>query len=159
MHRRLEKLDPTDLRLNSPEKLVIIPLPNAGGPFPMVRETPEGPRTTAEFTQVVRQLQAIEDLKLVVFDPLSSFVHADVNADPAVGSYLTGLLANLASETGATVIIVHHMRKPPGTETYRKRQSKQEMPFGEAVRWWTVFEWPTPSGLPRIRLCSRPVRL
>ncbi|WP_422137672.1 AAA family ATPase [Endozoicomonas sp. ALC020] len=114
VHRRLQKLDPTDLRLKSPEKLFIIPLPNAGGPFPMVRETPEGPRTTSEFTQVVRQLQAIEDLKLVVFDPLSSFVHADVNADPAVGSYLTGLLANLASETGATVIVVHHMRKPPG---------------------------------------------
>ena len=61
-----------------------------------------------------RQLQAIDDLKLVVFDPLASFIHADVNADPAVGSYLTGLLANLASKTGAAVMVVHHMRKPPG---------------------------------------------
>ena len=63
---------------------------------------------------MVRQLQAIDDLTLVVFDPLSSFVHGDVNADPAVGSYLTGLMANLACETGAAVIVIHHMRKPPG---------------------------------------------
>ena len=79
----------------------------------MVKDTPDGPATTGEFTQIVRQLQQIEDLKLVVFDSLSSFVHADVNADPAVGSYLTGLLANLATETKAAVIVVHHMRKPP----------------------------------------------
>ena len=113
VHRRLEKLDPGNLRLNNPDKLLVVPLPNAGGPFPMVKDTPDGPATTREFKQIVRQLQQIEDLKLVVFDPLSSFVHADVNADPAVGSYLTGLLANLASETGAAVIVVHHMRKPP----------------------------------------------
>lgn len=133
VHRRLEKLDPTDLRLKSPEKLVIIPLPNAGGPFPMVRETPEGPRTTTEFTQVVRQLQAIEDLKLVVFDPLSSFVHADVNADPAVGSYLTGLLANLASETGATVIVVHHMRKPPGQKPIESAEQARDAIRGSSA--------------------------
>ncbi|WP_201772731.1 AAA family ATPase [Endozoicomonas numazuensis] len=146
VHRRLEKLDPTDLRLKSPEKLVIIPLPNAGGPFPMVRETPEGPRTTTEFTQVVRQLQAIEDLKLVVFDPLSSFVHADVNADPAVGSYLTGLLANLASETGATVIVVHHMRKPPGQKPIENAEQARDAIRGssalvDGVRMAYAF-WP-----------------
>lgn len=114
VHRRMERLDPANHRLKNPDKLLIIPLPNVGGPFPVVKDTADGPATTPEFTRIARQLQAIDDLKLVVFDPLASFIHADVNADPAVGSYLTGLLANLASETGAAVMVVHHMRKPPG---------------------------------------------
>ena len=49
-----------------------------------------------------------------MFDPLSSFIHADVNADPAASSFVTGLLAGLATETGAAVIVAHHMRKPQG---------------------------------------------
>ncbi|MGI9282438.1 MAG: AAA family ATPase [Endozoicomonas sp.] len=133
VHRRLENLDPGNHRLNHPEKLLIIPLPNAGGPFAMVKDTPDGPSTTQEFTQVVRQLQAIKDLKLVVFDPLSSFVHADVNADPAVGSYLTGLLANLASETGAAVMVVHHMRKPPGQKPIESAEQARDAIRGSSA--------------------------
>ena len=126
VHRRLEKLDPENHRLKSAEKILIVPLPNAGGPFPIVRDTSDGPNTTPEYIQVVRQLQAIDDLKLVVFDPLSSFVHADVNADPAVGSFLTGLMANLACETGAAVIVVHHMRKPPGQKPIESAEQARD---------------------------------
>tara|TARA_R110002050_G_scaffold84760_1_gene181015 strand:- start:16 stop:780 length:765 start_codon:yes stop_codon:yes gene_type:complete len=53
----------------------------------------------------------MSDLKLIVFDPLASFVHADVNSDPAAGAALTGLLAKIATETGASVIMCHHMTK------------------------------------------------
>ena len=72
-------------------------------------------------------------LKLVVFDPLSSFVHADVNADPAVGSYLTGLLANLASETEAAVIVVHHMRKPPGQKPIESAEQARDAIRGSSA--------------------------
>ncbi|MCW7552990.1 AAA family ATPase [Endozoicomonas gorgoniicola] len=133
VHRRMENLDPGGHRFNHPEKLIIIPLPNAGGPFAMVKDTPDGPCTTLEFTRIVRQLQTIEDLKLVVFDPLSSFVHADVNADPAVGSYLTGLLANLASETEAAVIVVHHMRKPPGQKPIESAEQARDAIRGSSA--------------------------
>ena len=51
------------------------------------------------------------ELKLIVFDPMASFVHADVNSDPAAGAALTGLLAQIATETGASVIMCHHMTK------------------------------------------------
>jgi hypothetical protein len=53
----------------------------------------------------------IEDLALVVIDPMASFVHADVNADPAAGAAFMGLLAQIATETGATVMVNHHMAK------------------------------------------------
>ena len=114
VHRRLERLDPERLRLKQPERLVVVPLPNAGGPFPLVASGRNGPEATEHFAKLRDQIDRIADLKLVVLDPLSSFMHADINADPAAGSFVTGLLAGLATETGAAVIVAHHMRKPQG---------------------------------------------
>ena len=42
---------------------------------------------------------------------MASFVAADINADPAVGAFTTGLFSALASETGAALILSHHMGK------------------------------------------------
>ena len=114
VHRRLERLDPERLRLKQPERLIVVPLPNAGGPIPLVASGRNGPEATAHFRNLQDQLAHIDDLKLVVLDPLSSFIHADVNADPAASSFVTGILAGLATETGAAVIVAHHMRKPQG---------------------------------------------
>ena len=116
IHRRLERLDPERLRLKQPERLIVVPLPNAGGPFPLVASGRNGPEATPRFHDLRDQLARIADLKLVVLDPLSSFMHADINADPAAGSFATGLLAGLATETGAAVIVAHHMRKPQGNK-------------------------------------------
>ena len=116
IHRRLERLDPKRHRLARPERLVVVPLPNAGGPFALVASGRNGPEATPQFHDLRDQLARIADLKLVVFDPLSSFIHADINADPAAGSFATGLLAGLATETGAAVIVAHHMRKPQGNK-------------------------------------------
>ena len=114
VHRRLERLDPERLRLKQPERLIVVPLPSAGGPIPLVASGRNGPEATAHFRNLQDQLAHIDDLKLVVLDPLSSFIHADVNADPAASSFVTGILAGLATETGAAVIVAHHMRKPQG---------------------------------------------
>jgi len=114
VHRRLERLDPERHRLARPERLIVVPLPNAGGPIPLVTSGADGPEATEHFARVRDQIARIADLKLVVLDPLSSFMHADINADPAAGSFATGLLASLATETGAAVIVAHHMRKPQG---------------------------------------------
>ncbi len=114
VHRRLERLDPERARLKQPERLIVVPLPNAGGPIPLVTSGRNGPEATARFHDLRDQLAGIADLRLVVLDPLSSFIHADVNADPAASSFVTGLLAGLATETGAAIIVAHHMRKPQG---------------------------------------------
>ena len=114
VHRRLQRLDPKEVRLQHPERLIVVPLPNAGGPIPLVVNGKDGPEVTPQFKKLREQILAIRDLKLVVFDPLASFIHADVTSDPAAGSFATGLLASLATETGAAVIVAHHMRKPQG---------------------------------------------
>ncbi|WP_338406683.1 AAA family ATPase [Wolbachia endosymbiont (group A) of Longitarsus flavicornis] len=113
VHRRLERLDPKCERLKYKDRLFIVPLPNVRGSLTILRNV-RGKivEVSPEFESVMKQLEEIKDLKLVVFDPLSSFIHADINADPAVGDYLMCLLSDLANSTGASVITAHHMRKP-----------------------------------------------
>ena len=111
MHRRIDRLDPFGERFHYPHELKIVPLPNVGGVFAIMNENNGEFSTTEEFEKIYEQILQIEDLKLIVFDPLASFVHADVNADPAAGAALMGLLAQIATETGASVLMCHHMTK------------------------------------------------
>lgn len=112
IHRRLHRLDPDSRRAGAP--LHVVPLPNAGGPVPIVKaSSTDGPFVTPEWVNLKASLAALGP-KLVVLDPLASFVHADINADPAAGAFVTGTLAALATETGATVLACHHMGKARG---------------------------------------------
>jgi len=111
MHRRIERLDPFDERFRYPHELKIVPLPNVGGVFAIMNEANGEFSTTEEFERIYEQILQIDNLKMIVFDPLASFVHADVNADPAAGAALMGLLAKIATETGASVLMCHHMTK------------------------------------------------
>ena len=106
VHRRLEQIG-----FNGHEKIHIIPLPNAGGPSPIVQPGKNGPEATPFYYELKEQLKQIPDLALVNFDPLASFVMDDINADPAVGVYTMGLLASIGTETGAAVITCHHLSK------------------------------------------------
>ena len=111
MHRRVERLDPFEERHGYNHDLKIVSLPNVGGVFAIMKESNGEFGTTAEFEKIYEQILQMSNLKLIVFDPLASFVHADVNADPAAGAALTGLLARMATETGASVLVCHHMTK------------------------------------------------
>ncbi len=114
IHQRLQALDPTGQRRRDAEgRLFIIPLPNAGGPIQLVvNKGLDGFCETETFTSIKRQLRRIPNLKFINIDPLASFVAVDVNADPQAGQYTNALLASLAEETGACVLVAHHMSKP-----------------------------------------------
>ena len=86
-------------------------LPNVGGVFPVLQSVHGELTTSAEFERIYEQILQINNLKLIIFDPLASFVHADVNSDPAAGAALTGLMSKICSETGASVMMCHHMTK------------------------------------------------
>ncbi len=111
IHRRLNRIDPEERRLNNPDKLIIVPLPDAGGPRPLIVGDGGDFKRTPFFFSLKDQLAAIPDLRLIVIDPLQAFVMADVNADPAAGQYMWSAFAQLCAATGATVIVTHHMRK------------------------------------------------
>lgn len=111
IHRRLEKLDPSNKRAGN-KNLIVVPLPDAGGAMTLFRTAQGGAvEATEEFYRLRDMLASINNLKLVILDPLASFVQGDLNTDPAVGVYVTGQLAMLAADTKATVIAPYHMKK------------------------------------------------
>jgi len=112
VHARLDALDPTGQRFRNPGKLIVIPLPNAGGPLNLVMQTRDGLKVTPEFKMIKAQLMKIPDLKLVVFDPLQNFVQANISADNDAGQFACAVFAQLGAVTGATIGLPHHMRKP-----------------------------------------------
>lgn len=112
VHRRIRALDPDGQRQAKREHpLYIVPLPDAGGPFPLVVEERGKAVMTPQFEALREQLRAIPDLALVVLDPLQTFVHADINADPMFAAITMSALNMLAAETGATILATHHTRK------------------------------------------------
>lgn len=133
MHRRIERLDEEGLRFSYPNKLHVVPLPNVGGVFPILRESMGEYSETDEFKKIYEQMIQMDNLKLIVFDPLASFVHADVNADPAAGAALTGLLARVATETGAAVLVCHHMTKIKDDKVVTKPEEARNMIRGTSA--------------------------
>lgn len=113
VHRRLDAVDPQGIRHTAAGKrMIVVPLPSAGGARAFWREDRKlGLVETDEFKRICDQLLTIHDLRLVTFDPLASFAHLALNEDPAAGQFVCSSLSRLASETGATTIVAHHMRK------------------------------------------------
>ena len=111
MHRRISRLDPSKYRESYEHKLRILPLPNLGGVFPIMQKFDNSYLMGEEFSRIYDQMLEMNTLKLIIIDPMASFVHADVNADPAAGAAFMSLLAQMATETGATVMVNHHMAK------------------------------------------------
>jgi hypothetical protein len=115
IHRRLHNLDPDGKRFRN-DRLIIVPLPDAGGPVPLVVPGRNGPEATPMFFELREDLLSIEDLKLVIIDPMTSFIMADTTKDPIAGSFTTGLFASLAKDTGASIILTHHLSKGSANE-------------------------------------------
>ncbi|ABK45259.1 plasmid and phage replicative helicase / plasmid and phage DNA primase [Magnetococcus marinus MC-1] len=111
VHRRLFEVLPG--RPN-PKRLIIVPMPNAGGTLPLISMSREGPILSEEFHDIREELLEIPNLRLVVIDPLQNFAGGDVNSDPAAGALFFSGLGRIAAETGATVLATHHFKKNSG---------------------------------------------
>ncbi|MBF0453683.1 MAG: AAA family ATPase [Magnetococcales bacterium] len=108
VHRRVDQILSAQ---PDPNRLIIVPMPNAGGPMPLVTVGRDGPALTEEYHDLLEELLEIPDLRLVVVDPLQSFAGGDVNSDPAAGAMFFAGLGRIAAETGATTLVTHHFRK------------------------------------------------
>jgi hypothetical protein len=110
VHRRLQSVDPSRAWGADSSHLIVIPLLSAGGARTIIFEGRNGPETTQAWHELRAQLAAIPDLRLVILDPLTQFVSGDMN-DNAMGAALMSALNKLASESGATVMAIHHFNK------------------------------------------------
>lgn len=112
VHRRLADLDPTGARFSEKgERLLVIPLPDAGGVRAFWRQDKSGMVETDDWKRFCDQLAGVDDLAVVCVDPLASFAHAPINEDPAAGAFVTSSLARVTAECGASGLFAHHMRK------------------------------------------------
>lgn len=112
IHRRLASLDRKGHRIAEGKKLLVVPLPSAGGPQVFWREDRKhGLIETDDWKRLCDELIGIGDLRLVTLDPLASFAHVQINEDPAAGAFVCASLGALAAETRATVLVCHHMKK------------------------------------------------
>lgn len=133
LHRRISRLDPMNKREHYAHDLIVVPLPNEGGVFPIMMKVDNTYATSPEFEKIYEEMLEIKDLALVIVDPMASFVHADVNADPAAGAAFMGLLAQISTETGATVIVNHHMAKIKDKEPIKTPEEARNLIRGTSA--------------------------
>ena len=111
LHRRVRALGDDDALKRATGRLFVPPVVDLGGaPTLMTMQFGDATMTPAWY-DFVDQCKAIQDLQLIVIDPIQPFVSADLNSDSTSAARLMGSLSSLAAETGATVIGSHHMRK------------------------------------------------
>jgi len=110
IHARIKAIDVSDRLKDFSGKLIVIPLPDAGGPISLVSKSRDILMPTPAYEMIKEQLLSIPDLRMVVFDPLQNFTTLDLNA-PENSQYICGVMAELATVTGAAVFVSHHMKK------------------------------------------------
>jgi hypothetical protein len=125
IHRRLDKIGNESLRNKAKKNMYVVPLPDAGGAFPFISEDSNGLHHTPGYAELRKQLLAMGDVSLIIFDPLQAFVHADVTADPAAAQFWWSTMSELCAVTKATIMVSHHMRKEGSFSIKRASDARQ----------------------------------
>ena len=107
IHRRLDLLDPKGRRFNSSFDVYVFPVPEQKEPMILMRE--EGVTPVAQ--ELVEELQAIPNLKLVCFDPLQAFTTGNVSSSNEAGQLWGSYCANISARLGCTTLTIHHLNK------------------------------------------------
>ena len=117
IHRRYAVLDPTNTRNHinigtNTNQIYTIPLPNKGGTFPIIEQDKnKNFSVSSKFSSITAWLKSISNLKLIVFDPIASFIWGADTNDAGAMTFLMNTLQHLATETGACCLVTHHTNK------------------------------------------------
>jgi RecA-family ATPase len=111
VHRRLAQISTSDEIGKASPNLIVVPLPDATGAIALVNEGMGVVSMTEHYHDLMDQLLHMEDVALVIIDPLQAFCWADVNADPKAAQVWWTAMSSICAKTGATLIVAHHMRK------------------------------------------------
>jgi 5S rRNA maturation endonuclease (ribonuclease M5) len=118
VHNRLNALGPI------PDRLYVLPLPDAGGAMPLFAPDPatRGPSTTSAWAALENQLITVTGLRVVILDPLQPLCALDLNV-PENAQFVCSRLAALAASTGASVIVSHHFAKREASTPEQAREA------------------------------------
>lgn len=119
-HIRLNALDPDGSRRERAQyKLLIVPLQQAGGAFPLVEIGAGGiAKASPSWSKMLTRFQKIKDLQLVAIDTLAATLHGEENASLTLQQYMTalGLVQGRDVAPQASTFVTHHVRKPDKAE-------------------------------------------
>lgn len=105
LHRRLAAIT-----IQMPERLHVVSLPDAGHFSFLQGDSRSGMTPTAQWSDLKAQIEALDDVRLVIVDTLQALSCGDMNA-AEVAQAMMNELTEVANRTGAAVIALHHLTK------------------------------------------------
>lgn len=152
LHRRLH---PLMAGATMPERLHVLSLPDVGH-FGVIEPDERGKvmRPTQSWQELVSQVKALPDVRLIVLDTLQAMSSGDTNAADAVQP-LMNECSELAAATGATVLLLHHVAKGSTKEVRTALDAAEAIRGSGAIvgsaRSAYVL-WPPPDG--GLKICA-----
>lgn len=119
-------------------------LPGSGIDLRLMHAVQGNLAPTQVYQDLLSRLRCIDNLKLVILDPVARFYSGNENDNVQV-TYFCSLLERIASETGATVLASHHMNKAssnPNDSSYNalfQGAIRGASGFTNAARWQLNF--------------------
>ena len=112
LHRRVDSLDKKGKRFEGLNEVYALPIPSMKERLIVLGDTSsQGLHTTAQGDELITALESIDNLKLVVIDPVQSFVSASISSSNEAGQMYASFCASISARLGATVLSIHHMSK------------------------------------------------
>ena len=123
--RRIHALDPEGSRFDSPYDVYVYTIADHGQPMILLTED----NITAQATELVEELKTIPDLKLVVFDPIQSFVSASspISSSNESAQLWCSFCASISAQLKCTTLSIHHMNKSGLVGTESAMEARQNI--------------------------------
>ncbi len=125
MHRRIHAIDPDGDRRSWTHDLYLHTVPDAGAPVTFMTGTGAGEcQLTPAAKELERELDEIEDLQLIIFDPVQAFTTAPISSSNEAGQMWAQFCTGLASRLNCVVLSIHHMSKVALTGTQSAAEAR-----------------------------------
>jgi hypothetical protein len=112
LHIRVAAMDPDgSRRRQAGARLIIIPLLQAGGAFPLVEVVGGVARSSPSWEWMIEQFTRIPDMGLVAIDTVAATLHGEENAAIVLQQYVTALNRVQLMAPGCATMVTHHIRK------------------------------------------------
>lgn len=111
MHRRVHAIDPTNKRADFLHDVYFVTVPELGRPISFLEGDKAGYALTSAAQDLEDELATVEDLEMVIIDPVQAFVNAPISNDNEAAQIYATWASGIASRLGCVVMSVHHMSK------------------------------------------------
>jgi hypothetical protein len=137
VHRRLEAIDPGGVRRREAgDRLIMVPLPSAGGVFPLVERGANGNAVWHPgWSAAVEQLYKVPKLMFLGIDTMPATLHGDENSSVVANEWLRAVTP-VCAKLGSAFMFTHHPKKADR----RNRPVNSIEDFAEEVRGSSAFQ-------------------